>query len=502
MNKKLIIALGVMFFLMVVAGIGIYAKTVITDNQITAQNFNMSGGRFNQEANILTEIGYIRDDSVGGAATHLDVIKQVLASGKYAYTLSRGEDAFCIFDVYNPSNITEISCIQDNSQNGTATYLEDPLSMVVNGKYAYVFSYAESALSVFDISDPTNITEIGYIRDDSVGGKAHLLSGVDTSSSVYISGKYLYFGSNHEAGFSIFDISDPTNIIEIGYIQDDSLGGRASYLRNVRGVSIQGNYAYVISNYEASLSIFDISDPTNITEVGYIRDDSQGGNASYLEFAEGIYVSGNYAYVTSKTEKTLSAFDISNPRNITEVGYIRDKSLGGTATLLSPSWITGAGDYVYLISKDYSLTVVDISNPYKMQEIQCILSGSFEDLNGAKSIFLNGDKLYTSSVVKDSFSVFEISGIETPSVKTGTLEATLIDVLGNLRILRDVYIGNGLNVAGTGLFSSGLSVVKSLELIGNFTINNHQGISGNYSNGNCWTAYSGGIIYETNCTSN
>ncbi len=34
----------------------------------------------------------------------------------------------------------------------------------------------------------------------------------------------------------------------------------------------------------------------------------------------------------------------------------------------------------------------------------------------------------------------------------------------------------------------------------NLTINGNIGLNGNFTNGNCWTAYQGGIAYSTNCT--
>jgi hypothetical protein len=41
----------------------------------------------------------------------------------------------------------------------------------------------------------------------------------------------------------------------------------------------------------------------------------------------------------------------------------------------------------------------------------------------------------------------------------------------------------------------------NINVTGVFINKNRSGLTGNYTNGNCWTAYSGGIMYATNCTS-
>jgi hypothetical protein len=53
------------------------------------------------------------------------------------------------------------------------------------------------------------------------------------------------------------------------------------------GVYVSGNYAYVADG-GAGLRVIDVSNPANPREVGFF--DTPG-------FAEDVYVSGNYAYV-------------------------------------------------------------------------------------------------------------------------------------------------------------------------------------------------------------
>ena len=64
-----------------------------------------------------------------------------------------------------------------------------------------------------------------------------------------------------------------------------------------------------------------------------------------------------------------------------------------------------------------------------------------------------------------------------------------------LEVDNDTLIGGDLNVTGDA------DVGGDLNISGNLTINDKQGLTANYSVGNCWMAYSGGIMYETNCSS-
>jgi hypothetical protein len=256
-------------------------------------------------------------------------------SGKYAYVTSLADDALSIIDISNKSNPVEVGYINDTESQGTANCLEYTSDVYVSGKYAYVTAYLDDGLSIIDISDPTNPVEVGYINDTEVGGTANLLDG---PWKLYVSGKYAYVTSLFDEGLSVIDISDPTNPIEVGYINDTEKGGTAHLLDGAYGIYVSGKYAYVTAWYDDGLSIIDVSDPTNPIEVGYINDtEAAGGTANCLEWPYDLYVSGKYAYVTSREDSAISVIDVSDPTNPIEIACIQDEFLGGTAQLLNYS---------------------------------------------------------------------------------------------------------------------------------------------------------------------
>jgi hypothetical protein len=84
--------------------------------------------------------------------------------------------------------------------------LDGPLSVYVSGKYAYVASYYNHRLAIFDVSDPDNIVARGYTS-----------ANLAAPGSVCVSGKYAYVASVGNDRLAIFDVSDPDNIVARGY---------------------------------------------------------------------------------------------------------------------------------------------------------------------------------------------------------------------------------------------------------------------------------------------
>lgn len=93
---------------------------------------------------------------------------------------------------------------------------------------------------------------------------------------IFVKDNIAYCACGH--GLSIFDVSDPTRPKILGSIVlPDSADG----------VYVSGSYAYVADRI-AGLRVIDVSNPSSPKEVG---------NLDTLGCAKGVYVSGQYAYV-------------------------------------------------------------------------------------------------------------------------------------------------------------------------------------------------------------
>ncbi len=329
-----------------------------------------------------------------GSPNYLNGASDVFISGDYAYVANAPAGALTIFDISDPTNPTHEGAI---TGAGSPNYLWWANSVFVSGDYAYVTSSADAALTIFDISDPTNPTHEGVIT--GAGSPNYL----DYPSSVFVNGDYAYVASNDDDALTIFDISNPTNPTHEGAITGV---GSPNYLWWANSVFVSGDYAYVTSSADTALTIFDISDPTNPTHEGSITG---VGSPNYLNSANSVFVSGDYAYVTSWSDDALSIFDISDPTNPTHKGSITGS--GPPNYLDYPRSVFVEGDYAFVASwGDDALTIFDISDPTNPTHEGSITGvGSPNYLNGANSVFVSGDYAFVVSEKDGALSIFEIS---------------------------------------------------------------------------------------------
>jgi hypothetical protein len=437
-----------------------------------SEKLNLAGGSFliNTTTNSLREVGYMQDSESGGTASCLDTVRGLYISGKYAYATSWSDDALTIIDISDPSNPKEVGHINDTEVGGTAQLLDGAEGVYVSGNYAYVASRNDDGLSIIDVSNKSNPVELGYINDSNVGGTAQCLNG---AWDIYISGKYAYVTGSSDDGLSIIDISDPTNPKEVGCIQDTEQAGTAQLLDGAYDVYVSGEYAYITSPFDHGLSIIDVSDPTNPQEVGYINDTNVGGTANLLNGSDHVYVSGKYAYVTADYDNGLSIINISDPTNPTEVAYINDSITKGTASCLRrPHGVYVSGKYAYVVSDgDDALSIIDISNPEDPREVACIqddnLGGTATILNGVDEVYVSGKYAYVSSANEDGLSIIDIGGIDAPAATIGDLATSTLDVWENAQIANNLYVDGGLNVGPGGIKSDGPASIMNNTLVVN-----------------------------------
>ena len=162
--------------------------------------------------------------------------------------------------------------------------------------------------SLFNLtwSQTLNPVHIGKISEDG----ALLLSG---QQSVFVSGNYAYVIGFKSHALEIVDISDPSSPVHKGSLTNGSGG---ALLNSPLSVYVLGNYAYVTSAGFATsgLEIIDVTNPSSPVHKGSIIN---GVGGAQLSFPYSVYVSGNYAYVTSSNSNALEIVDITDPFRLT-----------------------------------------------------------------------------------------------------------------------------------------------------------------------------------------
>jgi hypothetical protein len=199
--------------------------------------------------------------------------------------------------------------------------------------YLYVAD-VYAGISIWDVSDPENIMQAG----------SYPASGAVLMVQIY--GDSLYAASNRPS-LTILDISNPVN---------PQLRGTYETIPTVLDVDVSGPYAYLLSvvneqhvNQHSALHIVDITDPGNPDEIS---------NLDLFRRVDRVVVNGNYACV-SGADAGFSIIDISNPVNPAELSL----TATGTPPNSGPWDAAIAMPYIYLSAHDGGVPVFDISNP-------------------------------------------------------------------------------------------------------------------------------------------
>jgi hypothetical protein len=401
----------------------------------------------------LSEIGVVLDDGQGGTFTSLSDAIGVFVSGSTAYVASRDDDALTIIDVSNPTAPVELGVAIDDSQGGTFSRLEGAHSVFVTETTAYVTSFFDDAFTIIDVSNPAVPVELGVALDDSQGGTFSRLNG---AQGVFVVGTVAYVTANTDRALTIIDVSNPAAPVELGVALDDSQGGTFSSLETASGLFVSDLKAYVTSPVADALSIIDVSNPSSPVELGLALDDNRGGVFSRLDGANDIYVSGSTAYVTSLFDDALTVIDVSNPSVPIELGVALDDSQGGIFTSLnSAQGVFISGTIAYVTSSiDSALTAVDISDPSELVELEIVVDdsqgGTFTNLASPLKVFVDDTTAYVTSISDDALTIVDVVLPEPPIGLrvAGDAEFNQDVTLTGGTITANKFIGDGSMLTG------------------------------------------------------
>ncbi len=309
--------------------------------------------------------------------------KDLYLLGSYLYFVTNNTfgDEFYIIDVTNPLAPSIVSSL-DISGSGSS------LSVVAYGSNAFVgSSVANKEIIVIDITLPNNpqilswtdapgadVNGLFYANDTLYAASAYNVAEFqiyeyettvswrcneqvgfyDTPGSafdgrdVFVVGTTAYLVTDNDPGSDpelfILNISDPANPVLLGSL---NLGAQAN------GIFVSGDYAYIASSHNLQeLQIVNISNPASPTLVGFY-------NAPTWANATDVWVSGNYAYLTtvSSTSRELYKIDISNPASPTLFASVE---IGANVY-----GIHIEGSYAYLATSHNlrEMVVVDLTPP-------------------------------------------------------------------------------------------------------------------------------------------
>lgn len=193
----------------------------------------------------------------------------------------------------NFSNTANITSSQQVSLGQTNA--ETITSIYANSQYVFTTQLnSNTKTGAFRILNRNNLTQLGSVN--IVSQQVQVVNNI-----AYVITGHLSMGAASQK-LKAYDISNPSNIVEVGSLD----------LNNCEEVYVTENYAYVVGTGRTGLTIVDITNPANMTITA-----NQKGPASSLKH---IIVIGNYAYASGVAD--FFTIDISNKSNPTQLATI------------------------------------------------------------------------------------------------------------------------------------------------------------------------------------
>jgi hypothetical protein len=377
----------------------------------------------------------------------MDGVYEVCNQGDYVY-LACGDEGLRIINIADPQHILELTKLDYGNL----------MTVAVNGNYAYLGS-SYGGIGILDISNPANPHEVRHI---DIQGQQR---------AIRFCGQYAFVCmSQGSTGLAIIDISDPANAFvvntENGIFESNEIviNGDTAYvaavsqglqvldisnitapviIRNfdngdgewVNGVAVFENYAYLACGGDG-FRVVDMTDMHMVTSI----------DSLYYAFRTSI--SGNFVYISyGDPECPLASIDITYPANpvVGDVYYPPENLFSFSIS----------GDRIFVADYEHGLRVVDITDPFYMNE-----AFSFSRTGHDNDVLAVGDIAYVLEDYK--LKAIDINSPSTPhEFDYFEMPWVCVDfaIQGNV-----AFVLSQSNV----LYSIGISDPMSLEFVGTF----------------------------------
>ena len=261
-------------------------------------------------AGSITDAGNNNDDLELNGAYGIAIFES--GGHTYAAVAANVDDGVQILNITDPSNITAAGSITDTT-GSTGLELDGARGITTfksgTDTYAAVAANVDDGIQILNITDPYNITAAYSIKD----GGALALDGISPIITFNSTGG-IYIATAELLTFQILNITDLSNITLAGNITDtDDLE-----INGVRGMTTfeSGDHVYIATaaNSDDGVQILDVTDPSNIIPAGNIEDDGILTGSIELDGAIDIATfnsNGNtYAAVAAYTDQGVQIIRI------------------------------------------------------------------------------------------------------------------------------------------------------------------------------------------------
>lgn len=274
------------------------------------------------------------------------------AANGYVY-IADNDGGLRILDVETPSSPQEVTAIYETRS------LSQIGDIAVDETHAYM-APCKRFSSYSDTADDLCVANITNSETPSSANGLNLGEYSYDIHSVALSNDYAYIAGDELHSVEIIIDSIP-----------QKLGTLAIPGKN-EDMVLSGNYAYVLNN--SGLSIVDITDPFNLTALGF-----------YTTTSSSVVVTGTYAYLTGGSYNRLSILDVSNPISPTRLSFQSN---------FYPDLITVEKNFVFGTygNEIIAMNILDPLQPYTSAS-SSVYSGN----SGIYEIAVNGNQVYVAA---------------------------------------------------------------------------------------------------------
>ena len=210
----------------------------------------------------------------------------------------------------------------------------------VFGTTAYLFDAGEGLIAL-DVSNPAKPVRLGGYHSP-----AYLRKMKKIGDLLYVSDTW--------NGFTVLDVSDPHSTPTVVGIYQTPVSSPGIALGNW-GLDVRDGMAYLAEGLNG-IEVVDVSNPANAVSAGAVN----GVTAMDLKLnPTAIPPFTDILHVGTRPGAWLVNFDVSNPSNITEIG---SAFLGGGDARVYDIEVTPDGQYAH-VARSLALQVVDVSVP-------------------------------------------------------------------------------------------------------------------------------------------
>lgn len=382
---------------------------------------SQGGGEFEQAPYNL-ETRAIVDQGDNGALlqepTNLDIESRTIFVDNHGAT-----DGIEIFSIANGDKPEHIGLIED-------ALLQNPRKFIRSGDILYVVDTSGiPTLLLFDVGNTADVKLL------NPGGFPTGVGGVefDGNTVMKIQGKYLFLtrrGSSAATSFlTILDISDPTNILLVAVIADQTDNGDGPIsLDRPEAIDIDKNFLFVANEISNSIELIDISGIGDVDFLPqFISTITDNGGDTRIAAPERIHATNDVLHVISQTNKTLQAIDYRTPATPVPRGQLLNAF--GSSFLVDS--VIG-GRYLYVLGSvgvDKFITSVDLQDADNLIKLgDSIIAGAGSLTPSA--IGISGDHIYAIGTGEGEGQLYSmrLSGVDLASGKIGSIRAGILHV--------------------------------------------------------------------------